>query len=92
MNPDSGGHRAALREPPRSSGSASSLQFLPTLTLEAGSRSLHGVRLVTSDHHDGLKAAIAKAFIGATRVLGDATSEPTSGSVAEVAALISWSL
>lgn len=29
------------------------------------SRGLRGVRLVTSDHHDGLKAAIAKCFIGA---------------------------
>ncbi len=44
-------------------------------------RGLHGVRLVTSDHHDGLKSAIAKAFIGATRVRSDATSEPTSGSL-----------
>ena len=30
------------------------------------SRGLHGVRLVVSDHHDGLKAAIAKVFIGAS--------------------------
>jgi transposase-like protein len=29
------------------------------------SRGLGGVRLVISDHHDGLKAAIAKVFIGA---------------------------
>ncbi len=29
------------------------------------SRGLHGVRLVISDHHLGLKAAIAKVFIGA---------------------------
>jgi putative transposase len=28
-------------------------------------RGLHGVRLVTSDHHEGLKAAIAKCFVGA---------------------------
>jgi len=28
-------------------------------------RGLHGVRLVISDHHDGLKAAIAKCFVGA---------------------------
>jgi hypothetical protein len=49
--------------------------------LEAGSRGLHGVRLVASDHHDGMKAAIAKAFIGATRVRSDARSEPTSGSL-----------
>ena len=28
-------------------------------------RGLHGVRLVISDHHLGLKAAIAKVFIGA---------------------------
>lgn len=30
------------------------------------SRGLHGVRLVVSDHHDGLKAAIAKVFLGAS--------------------------
>lgn len=29
------------------------------------SRGLTGVRLVTSDHHEGLKAAIAKCFVGA---------------------------
>jgi transposase-like protein len=28
-------------------------------------RGLRGVRLITSDHHDGLKAAIAKCFVGA---------------------------
>jgi len=39
------------------------------------------VRLVTSDHHEGLKAAIAKAFIGATRVRSDVRSGPTSGSL-----------
>jgi putative transposase len=30
------------------------------------SRGLGGVRLVTSDHHEGLKAAIARCFIGAS--------------------------
>jgi putative transposase len=29
------------------------------------SRGLRGVRLITSDHHEGLKAAIAKCFVGA---------------------------
>jgi putative transposase len=28
-------------------------------------RRLRGVRLITSDHHEGLKAAIAKCFVGA---------------------------